>query len=213
MDMELAIPRGRLLELVSTQVRNNFLIEPDEQETLARFMDEALERLEVCFAASPNKYYWKDARVFFSPYHSAQYCIFLYLLSNTLHRHNAGGVLADKLYYLNKLLNALDLFYEVELPAVFFTDHPVGTVLGRAQYGEYFSFAQNCTVGNNKGHYPVIGSNVSMFSGSMILGNSRVGDFSSIGAGAIVKDQDVPPHTVVFGSSPNLVFKNRQKIL
>jgi serine O-acetyltransferase len=42
----------------------------------------------------------------------------------------ANTTLADRIYYLNKALNGLDLFYEVEMPDVFYLDHPVGTVIG-----------------------------------------------------------------------------------
>ena len=80
--------------------------------------------------------------------------------------------MADRIYYLNKALNGVDLFYEVELPDVFFLDHPVGSVLGQTQRnGDFFSFSQNCTVGNNKGIYPTIGQNVQMMAGAMIVGD------------------------------------------
>lgn len=52
-------------------------------------------------------------------------------------------------------MNGCDLYHEVNLPHYFTLDHPVGSVMGRAEYGEGFSFGQNCTVGNNKGIYPV----------------------------------------------------------
>ena len=42
--------------------------------------------------------------------------------------------LASKAYCLNKALHAIDVFYEVELPEIFFLEHPLGTVLGRAKY-------------------------------------------------------------------------------
>ena len=78
-------------------------------------------------------------------------------------------------------------------------DHPVGSVLGRAQYGEFFSFSQNCTVGNNKGIYPVIGKNVGMLSGSKILGKCEIGDNVIVAANTYIKDQSVPPYSLVFG--------------
>jgi serine O-acetyltransferase len=108
-------------------------------------------------------------------------------------------------------LNHLDLFYEVNLPKVFFLDHPVCSVIGRAVYGELFSFSQNCTVGNNKGVYPTIGRNVRMASGSKVLGDCRIGDNVIISANAYVKDTDIPSCSLVFGSSPNLVLKSRSE--
>ncbi len=124
--------------------------------------------------------------------------------------HPERRSLADRLYYLNKALNGLDLFYEVEMPDVFFLDHPVGSVLGRAQYGTSFSFSQNCTVGNNKGIFPIIGNNVQMMSGSKILGNCSIGDNAIIAANTYVKDTNIPSDSLVFGDSPNLIIKNQK---
>ena len=35
-----------------------------------------------------NKYYNKDGEAFFNPFHSGQWCIFLYYLSNTIFKSN-----------------------------------------------------------------------------------------------------------------------------
>lgn len=96
------------------------------------------------------------------------------------------------------------------MPAVFYLDHPVGSVLGRAAYGELFSFSQNCTVGNNKGIYPTIGRNVRMMSGAKILGNCHIGDNVMFSANAYIKDVDIPSCSLVFGSDRNLVIKRKE---
>ena len=93
---------------------------------------------------------------------------------------------------------------------IFFTlDHPVGTVIGRGCFSNGFSFAQNCTVGNNKGVYPVIGKNFRMCANSTVLGNCHIGDNVTLGAGTLVKDQDIPSNSLVFGYSPNLIIKQK----
>lgn len=102
------------------------------------------------------------------------------------------------------------MYYQVELPDVFFFDHPVGSVIGRAKYSNYFDFGQGCTVGNNKGIYPTFGESVFMMSDSKVLGNCRIGDYVIIGANAYVKDQDVPSGSLVFGQSPNLIIKENR---
>lgn len=89
-------------------------------------------------------------------------------------------------------------------------DHPVGTVMGRANYSDYFSFAQNCTVGNNNGIYPTIGSKVRMCANSMILGNCIIGNNVTLGANCCVKDETIESDTIVFGSSPNLIIKYKK---
>ena len=47
-----------------------------------------------------------------------------------------GRLLADKLYYLNKMMNGVDLYHQIELPAVWGCEHPMGSIMGRATFGE-----------------------------------------------------------------------------
>lgn len=200
-----------LKKLIRHQIDNLFTLTPDEECILLQVLPIALKKTEHCFGKSKNKYYKNDeGKVFFSIFHSGQYCIFLYYLSHQAFlKKPMERSLADKLYYLNKALNGLDLYYEVSMPEVFHLDHPVGSVMGRASYGENFTFSQMCTVGNNKGIFPVIGKNVVMLSGSKIIGNCEVGDNVVVSANAYIKDVDIPEDSIVFGSSPSLVIKQR----
>tara|TARA_R100000935_G_scaffold19518_1_gene37499 strand:+ start:10832 stop:11464 length:633 start_codon:yes stop_codon:yes gene_type:complete len=200
-----------LTKLIKHQLNNLFFLNESESITLDYCLPSALKLTENCFQYSKNKYYKSNGNVFFSIYHSGQYCIFLYFLARQIFiDYPEERTLADKLYYLNKTLNGLDLYYEVNMPAVFHLDHPVGSVIGRATYGDGFTFSQLCTVGNNKGVFPVIGENVLMLSGSKILGNSYIGKHTIISANTYIKDQDVPDNSIVFGSSPNLTIKKRR---
>ena len=113
-------------------------------------------------------------------------------------------MICEKIYLLNKLLNGLDLFYEVELPDIFFTDHPVGAVIGRGKFSNHFSFTQSCTVGNNNGKYPIIGEGVKMLGHSSILGSSKISRNVFIAPYTCVIDQDIPENCLVFGKSPKL---------
>lgn len=169
-----------------------------------------IEKLDYCFSRNNNKYYNRDGITYFNPYHSGQYSIFLYFMSRAVFLSGENNLLADKIYYLNKVLNGCDLFYEVQLPDYFQLDHPVGSVMGRAIYGEGFSFGQCCTVGNNRGVYPILGKNVRMCANSSIIGNCRVGNNVIIGANSGIKDCNVPNNTIVFGQSPNNIFKHRK---
>jgi serine O-acetyltransferase len=197
-------------ELVPRQLANLFVFDPDDGAVLDQAIDMALGRSLHCFGHISNKYYQRDGRVTFSPFHSGQYCIFLYYLSNAISSHYPQHrSLADRIYYLNKVMNGLDIYHEVEMPAVFFLDHPVGSVMGRAQYADFFTFTHNCTVGNNKGAYPCFGEHVSMMSGAKVLGASDIGDHVILAANSFVKDTSIPPCSVVFGSSPSLVVKRK----
>jgi serine O-acetyltransferase len=206
--MKFEIEKSEILNGLIRQLKSFFSISDEEIDLLRSLMDNVLFRCECCFSKNENKYYSREGVTYFNPYHSAQYTIFLYYLSNSIIKESKiYSVLADKVYYLNKIMNACDLFYEIELPEYFMLDHPVGSVMGRAKYGNYFSFGQNCTVGNNRGVFPVIGEHVTMTGSCMILGNSNIGDYVILGAGTCIKDQDVPANSLVFGSSPNLIIK------
>jgi serine O-acetyltransferase len=200
--------RDRLLALVERQLTNLFEYDPGaDAGPLQAAMEITLNRVSHCFSRIVLKRYQQDGAARFSPFHSGQYCIFLYYLSHTLARQGASG-LADRVYYLNRALNGVDLFHQVDLPEVFCVEHPLASVIGRAQIGDCFFFAQGVTVGGNKGAYPVIGRHVSMLSNSKVVGRSVIGDHVILSANCYVKDAEIPPHSIVFGQDRNLIIKN-----
>lgn len=122
----------------------------------------------------------------------------------------------DSIYYLNKIMHSCDWFYAISLPEVFFAEHPLGSVLGKADYGNQFFFYQGCTVGGNRDkagklYYPVIGENVLMYSNSSILGDAVIGNNVIISAGTIIVGENIPDNSIVFGRSPNLIIKKRNE--
>lgn len=204
-----SIPESQILELVKRQLNNLFGLDEDESMLIDVNWGGVLLKLSECFSRTPNKYYSRDGETYFNPFHSAQYTIFLYFLSREIFEVSHNSILADKIYYLNKTLNGCDMFYEVKLPSFFMLDHPVGSVIGRAEYSDGFSFGQCCTVGNNKGIYPRLGKNVRMCANSSIIGNCNVGNDVIIAANSGIKDCDVPDNTIVFGQYPNNTFRQR----
>lgn len=210
--MIISITKERLIELIVNQVNNLFGFNRKEQESdLLSAVEATLGQIEHCFSFRNERYYRKDNELFFDPFHASQYAIFLYYLSRSLFEQNENRLLADKVYYLNRALNSVDLYYEVKLPSIFGLDHPLGSVIGRAEFSDFFFFTQNCTVGNNKGIYPVFGKNVAMLAGSTVIGNSHISDNCIISANSYIKDQDVPGNSLVFGVSPELVIKQRDE--
>lgn len=207
--MEYFISTNEIIKLCSKQLSNflTFDYETELNELTISILN-TLEKIETNFAYNKNKYYSKEGKIFFNPFHSGQYSIFLYYLSNDLWKQNKS-FLADKVYYLNKILHSVDMYYEIELPDIFVLDHPVGSVLGRAEYSDYFSFAQNCTVGNNKGIYPTFEEKVSLLSGSKVIGNSKIESNVIISANSYIKDTNIPKNSIVFGQSPNLTIKGK----
>lgn len=197
-----------LLELLEKQLEL-FLVDRKDMEALRNTVGEALERSLYCLSRVSNKYYFcENNGVKFSPFHSGQYSIFLYYLASELSL-GSNTITADKVYCLNKMLNGCDIYHGVRLPKVFCLEHPVGSVLGRANYGERFMFQQGCTVGGNKGFYPKIGTDVWMFANATLIGDSKIGNRVFISAGTYIKDEIISSDSIVFGSSPNLTVKKK----
>ncbi len=207
--MNITLGQAGLEALVAQQLRGNFLLTDQESAVVFAAIPSALKHCETCFKSSLNKYYADETgSAKLDPYHSGQYTAFLYFLSREL-AAGGHGSLADRVYYLNRMLNGLDLFHQVELPPVFMLDHPLGTILGRATYGNFFVFNQQCTVGGNHDIYPVLGEYVTLFAGATVIGNSVIGDNVYVAAGAYIKDENIPDNTIVFGRSPDLVLKSK----
>lgn len=162
-----------------------------------------LPRLKICFSHIDIKYFRNKDNVFFNHLNSDQYSMFLYMMSFSANKDCKNPNLASKLYLLNKLLHGIDAFYEVRLPKVFLFVHPLGSVLGRANYGEFFTVYQGCGVGSNAGASPVLGSNVVLHPNSFVLGKSRVGNNCAIATGALVLDSCVDDDTTYIGRPGN----------
>lgn len=214
------IPKEEILNQLFMQLENHFLISDEEKSVINSRFEFALAACEENFSYSENKYFFiEEGRTKFcrfNPYHAIQYMIFLYYLSHDIYKNANIGQLCDKIYYLNKIFHSVDLFYAIELPAHFGAEHPLGSVMGRAKYGNGFFFYQGCTVGGTRDKegslfYPELGEDVQMYSNSSILGNCHIGNHVKIGAGCIVKNQDVPANSIVFGQSPDLIIKPNSK--
>ncbi len=196
-----------LAQYVARQASNVF---PDREigaREVLPYAERALARLEGALEAVRDKYFAGAAKTPFNHRHTDHYAMFLYFVANSVFRDGGPRELAEKAYALNKALHGLDVFYEVQLPEVFFFQHPVGTVLGRARYSDYLIVYQRCSTGAKDGVYPTLGRGVVMFGGSAVLGQCTVGDNVWLSAGTLVMGENVPSDSAVFGQSPRLVVK------
>jgi len=206
--MIIEIGRNELINHVDRQLANLF----GACDNILPYLDVTLQKCEKCFSMCNNSYYHdKKGRVYFSPYHSGQYSIFLYYLANTIYQIDNNKKLATVIYYLNKILHSVDWYYEIFLPEYWGIEHPIGSVLGKAKYENGFFLYQGCTVGGNKGKYPVIGENVILYTNSTVLGNTKIGSNVLVSTGTIIKDDIIPDNCIVFGKSPNLIIKEKDK--
>lgn len=180
---------------------------------LAPIVDPALERAEICFAASALHGYRTDAgETQFDPAQSDQYAMFVWFCSNEAWRAGDLALAAD-LFLLNKALNGIVCMWDTALPAVFLWIHTVGTMLGKAAYGEYFVVYHNVTVGTDRGERPEFGEGTILFAGAKVVGGARIGARSLVSLNAVVIDERIPPDSIVAGSSPKLLVKTRKRWL
>jgi len=206
--MRLSLTPEALTRYVADQIPRFF---PDRTVTTAhlyRFVDRALERTEYAFSRIHRKYYYEDGSTVFNHLNTDQYASFLYFVGNTIFRENGELDLAEKISLLNKTLHGFDVYHEVEMPDVFLLVHPVGAVLGRANYGNYLCVYQGCSAGANLNNvYPTLGEGVVLYGGARVVGDTWIGDNCWIAPNAVVMDTAVPSGSVAFGLPPNTSTK------
>jgi serine O-acetyltransferase len=142
-----------------------------------------------------------------------QYLVYLWFLSNTVYKERGDNALSNKLYYLNKALHGFDCMYSTGLPDIFLIFHGVGTMLGKAEYADYFVALQGCTIGSQKGLYPRLGKGVALTAHSAIIGGSVVGDRVSISAYTTVFESNIANDSVAFkdAESGKTVIKSAKR--
>lgn len=178
-----------------------------DEEIIKKYVEKSYMCVEKCLSTMTVKQK-------FTPYHTVCWSIFLYFLSNILGKEGVSRE-AGEVYYLNKVMHNNDWFYQINLPEHFFAEHPIGSVLGRAKYGDHFFFYQGTTVGGNrkgsKLFYPQMGDNVLMYANSTVLGDCKIGSNVIISAGAYLLNERIPDNCIVFGQTPNIVIKQRDE--
>lgn len=213
--MELSIPEKELCVYVTKQLNAFF---PDRilyHKELEKSIRYAVERLKYCFMNIEKPYYNYNGKCIFNHLHGDHYAMFLYLLSNSLYILENKDIIASKVFLLNKALHGLDAFYSIELPEIFIFVHPVGTILGKATYGNYFAVYQNCTIGATEdGVYPSFSEETICYSRSSIIGKCTVGKNVVFAANSLIINQNIPDNRLVLGTFPNArVIENNKKVL
>lgn len=171
--MELSLSKQDLLKYIALQMDHFF---PDKYylkgNDVSSALELALERLEYCYQHICVKAYNDEKQTYFSHLHGDQYSQFLYYFSNSLWSISENKPLCDKMVQLNRCLSGMFYSYNSGLPDIFYFSHPVGSVLGKAKYGNYFSCRQNCTIATQ-------------------YGEKQFGEWLFLGAGASILDTDI----------------------
>lgn len=174
---------------------------PDGNEVtsgaLTGYVRLALERVEHCFRHIALPRYTRHGQAAFDHLHADQHSQYLYFLANTVYQQEGDPQLAAKLFGLNKALNGFNCMYDTQLPDIFVVAHGMGTVLGKAHYGNYFMCCHNCTIGAIRGIYPTLGEGVILSAGASIIGECRIGNNVVVGPACTVVKTDVPDNTLI----------------
>ncbi|MCR5324872.1 MAG: serine acetyltransferase [Lachnospiraceae bacterium] len=120
-------------------------------------------------------------------------------------------------YYYTFLRDRYAVKYGVEIgvratiegPIVF--PHPRNITIGEeVKIGTNCTIFNNVVIGQNNNKYPVIGNNVTIYSGTVIIGNISIGDNVIIGANSLI-NKDIENDVVVAGN-PARIIKRRSEI-
>lgn len=124
-----------------------------------------------------------------------------YTIKNSLARRFFSFVYRV-LKLLSQILTGIDLPCEATVGRRFCIEHFGGIVIsGDAVIGDDVTIRNGVTIGlRRKGTRgaPVIGNNVDIGAGAVLLGDISIGDDSAIGANAVVL-KTVPPHSIAVG--------------
>ena len=76
--------------------------------------------------------------------------------------------------------------------------HGFSTIINAEKIGNNCTIYQQCTIGYGNGGKPIIGNNVTIYSGVIIIGNVKIGDNCIIAAGTVI-NKDVMQNTLCVG--------------
>lgn len=201
--MKTSLNEKELLQYLSLQLDNFF---PDKiacnDNQVKSAVSIALQRVENCFKhITLPGYRTAEGEANFSHMHTDQYSQFLYYFSNTLWNEYQRKEICDKVIALNKVLNGMFYSYKCKLPDIFLFGHPVGSIIGNAEYSDYLVIFQNVTINTssdeNGNAAPKLGKGLFLGAGAKIIGNKTIGDRVSLGVDTMVYNQEIVDDMVV----------------
>lgn len=210
--MNLSLEQPALITYLAKQLAFFYPDDSEVKSGLTHIMPAVIERLAHCFSHIHKKYYMEQGQTLFNHLNADHYAMFLYFVANEAWRQGLISI-AEKAFLLNKALHGIDAFYAITLPSIFLFVHPVGTILGNANYADFLVVYQNVTVGTDVGSvYPSFGKGAVLYSKSSVIGQCNIGNNVAIATHALVRNLNVPDDSVVVGLYPeNSFLKNRHK--
>jgi serine O-acetyltransferase len=117
---------------------------------------------------------------------------------------------------ISRFLTGIEIHPGAKIGKCFFIDHGDGTVIGETtEIGDYVTLFQQVTLGGTgkeKGkRHPTLRDHVVVAAGAKVLGNIEIGEYSKVGANAVVV-RNVPPHSTVVGVPGRVVTLRGNKL-
>ena len=183
--------------------------------SLKTMVNAGLDRLEYSFSNVKDKYFCENDIPLFNHLNSDHMVVLLYYIANSGFKLDYERTNLEKIYYLNKFMHSVDIFYSVNLPDIFCVAHPLNTILGHAKYDDYLYVYQNVTVGStDEGIYPKLGKGVALYSNTSIIGNCNIGDNVVMTANSTIINQNIPNDSMVTGYYPNnRIIDNKKHVI
>ncbi len=112
-------------------------------------------------------------------------------------------ILPRLLSQVSRFLTGIEIHPGARIGKCFFIDHGMGTVIGETcEIGDHVTLFQQVTLGGTgkeKGkRHPTLRHHVVVAAGAKVLGAIEIGEYSKVGANAVVV-HDVPAHSTVVG--------------
>lgn len=159
--------------------------------------EDQLEIILDSFQGDYQRYYNANFEVKKIKYFPALLATFFYRISRFCFLNGQANN-AQEFASLAFSHTGIKIYFSAEIGENFKMNHGVGTVIGaRSKIGDNCLFHHNITLGDKNGGRPTIGDNVTIYPGSVVVGDIKIGNNSIIGANVFV-DKTYPENSKIF---------------
>ena len=178
---------------------------------LERCFEVGFSKIEYCMRHIQLPHFQKDGEAYLNHLNSDQMAMVVAILANTAYFDLSNTELASKFFYLNKQLHGFHCMYDTKLPKVFLIIHAVGTILGKAEYDDFFVCCHGCTVGSNNGKSPKFGKGVIFFPHSAVIGDCHIGNNVTLSYGTTILDANIESDSIV-SADKSFIVKEKKSL-
>lgn len=137
-------------------------------------------------------------------------CVYRKIHEHTIKKHTLRRTYWKIVRFL--FANKIFIDDQAEIGKNFKIVHAIGVAIGAAKIGDNCTIYQNVTIGANYkedcigNKFPIIGNNVKISPGAVLLGPIKIGSNTIIGANAVLT-KDVPSNSVIRGMPSKIISK------